>query len=493
MIQKKCTIPIKEILKRRNPLKAGRRGRHMLETLIILTIAFAAALPVPVYSAMPAPVSSQASFVSWLSATGRPVKSRFRGYAANYAVYRDYKLLSYGTPKDVPGNRYDAASKQYAVHGYSYDEFEVTNTYFPNDFSTLSDPRRWSYLALGQDAEVSWMRLTAREKEYIKSARLYYMGEPFGEMNFASLKLSEARCVVIAVPSWYLGFSLYTNHYNSKGQLRYATLHGYGIGGVGIAATVRPEGQSGNVCHIPADRDYVDIAFKISSAVSGYSGLAKAADISRGGIIFRNSQSESAGAGPWNTTRTVRYYRTSPDDSVPFTRQITEKSTVWLVSRMGDLTSKEVSHSFTLIEDAEPAAKGTLKITGAISLFKNSRSLIGISLPLNPKRFLCYEKLTVRLDFTGSALPSRVVFYPPGGRPALSLVARTGPGSGFAEHSYYLSVVPSTLTWDNVRVAPPYQCTARAYYTDKQADYVIGGIEVTGSVYDILYLQSDIG
>lgn len=472
--------------------KTGILLKRILEIMVIMMVVFPVFMPEAVYSAMPAPVNSQSSFEVWLLATGRPVRSRYKGYKANYAVYRDYKLLSYGTPQSVPGNRYDSATRQYAVHGYSYDEFEVTNTYFPNDFSTLSDPRKWNYLSLGQDAEVSWMRLTAREKEYIKIARIYYMGQEFGGMSFSSLRLGEGKCVVIAVPSWYLGFALYTNHYNSKGQFRYATLHGYGIGGVGISASIKPENQSGAAFHIPAGKEFTDITLRISSAASGYSGLAKASDMSGGGITFRNVQSEASGPGPWSTTRTVRYYRTSPDKSAPSTRQITEKATVWVVSGMGDLITKAVSTTFTMIEDVVPVVNGTLQISGAISLFRNSMSLTGVLLPKNPKRFLCYEKLAVRLDFKDSALPDYVVFDPPGGKASSVGVVRTGPDSGYAEHRYYLSIVPSTITWDNIRVAPPYQCTAHAYFTDRCIDYVIGGIDVTGSVYDILYLQSDI-
>ncbi|MHB1453223.1 MAG: hypothetical protein ACYCYM_04615 [Saccharofermentanales bacterium] len=474
---------------------AGSRKllKHVLEILIIIMVVFPVLIPETVSSAMPAPVNSQSSYEAWLLATGRPVKSRYKGYKANYAVYRDYKLLSYGTPQNVPGNRYDSATRQYAVHGYSYDEFEVTNTYFPNDFSSLSDPRKWNYLTLGQDGEVSWRRLSTREKEYIKTARIYYMGQGFGTMSFSSLRLSEEKCVVIAVPSWYLGFALYTNHYNSKGQLRYATLHGYGIGSVGISATIKPENQNGSAFHIPSGADYIDIAFRISSAASGYTGLARASDIAGGGITFRNVQSEASGSGPWSAARTIRYYRVSSDDSAPYTRKITEKATVWVVSGMGDLIAKEVSSTITLIEDSVPAVNGALHISGAISLFRNSRSLTGISLPRNPKRFLCYEKLTVRIDFTDSALPDSVVFSPPGGNAASADVIRTGPDSGYAEHHYYLGIVPSTITWDNVRVAPPYQCTAIAYFKGRRVDYAIGGIDVTGSVYDILYLQSDIG
>ena len=80
---------------------------------------------------MPAGITDQASYIAWLDATGKPACSRYHGYAANYQVYRDYKLLSYGTPQMVPGNRYDSATGQYAMHGFSYDEYTLTTPISP--------------------------------------------------------------------------------------------------------------------------------------------------------------------------------------------------------------------------------------------------------------------------------------------------------------------------------------------------------------------------
>ena len=63
-------------------------------------------------------------------------------------------------------------------------------------------------------------------------------------MTYSSLKLEESLCIVLAVPSWNLGFALHTKHYNSRGELRYGTLHGSGIGGITLSGTISPSCRS---------------------------------------------------------------------------------------------------------------------------------------------------------------------------------------------------------------------------------------------------------
>ena len=72
------------------------------------------------------------------------------------------------------------------------------------------------------------MRLTERQKEHIKASTLFYSGRDYGGMNYSSLRLEEPLCIVLAVPSWNLGFALHTKHYNSRGELRYGRSMGTG-------------------------------------------------------------------------------------------------------------------------------------------------------------------------------------------------------------------------------------------------------------------------
>ncbi|MHB1485695.1 MAG: hypothetical protein ACYCYI_13700 [Saccharofermentanales bacterium] len=444
-----------------------------------------------VYADMPSPVTNQASFISWLIKTGRPAYSRYHGYAANYSVYYKYHLLSYGTPDSVPGNRYDKAHDEYAMHGFSYDEYQVTNTYFRDDTNGISDPRKWNNMILGQDAEISWMRLTAREKEHIHNSVLFYQGKDYGGISFADLKLTEQKCVVVAVPSWNLGFALYTRHYNSRHEIRYGTLHGNGIGGVEIDGEIKvSDDTAGGSRTIQSGQEYIDIAFMIDSYISGYIGLARSSDIEKGGIIFNGKEYETNGSGLWKAKQVIRYARNADDPSRDFSRKVTVKAVVWVVSRLGDLTFKEMTYTFTIIEKAKINIKGVFTIKGAISLFDGKKTILGYQLPYNPKRFLCLEKLTMRIDFEGRPLPQSVVFYPLGGNPVTVPIVKINDAKGYAQHIYILGIMSSSIKWDNNRIRASYYCSASAYSNSVRTDYIIDGIDITGDIYDLVYLQS---
>jgi len=442
-------------------------------------------------AAMPVPVTSQQTYTDWLQATGRPAYSRYHGYTANYEVYRDYRILSYGTPQMVPNNCYDSIGKQYAIHGFSYDEYTVTNTYYRDDSNVPSSPLGWKNIALGQDAAVSWMRLSSREKEHIKASRLYYSGKDYGGMTFSSLKLTEPKCIVIAVPSWTLGFALHTKHYNSRRQLRYGTLTGDGIGGVIITGTIGPAAPSpGPVFSIPPDRNDVDLSFTVRSSIQSFIGLARSSDIARGGIVLNNIGTESQGAGPWNATQSIRFTRESRTCEKDYSREITIKSTIWVVSASGDLVSNELSYSFTLVEKAKVDIKGVMTMKGAISLFDGQKTIMGYLLEKHATRFLCLEKITLRIDFNCGTVPDHVAFYPLGAQPASVEVTKTSGTTGYAQIIYPMGILPSTISWSNKRIRPPYQCSASAFYGNKRTDFIVSGIEITGDIYDLVYLQS---
>lgn len=468
-----------------------KRFAGVLLLLLILMDLFNFTTSNNVFSLMPEPVTNQSTFIAWLKNTGRLTHSRYHGYAANYEVYKNYKLLTYGTPQNVSGNRYDSGSKQYAMHGFSYDEYTVTNTYFPDDTTGVSDPRKWNNINLGQDATISWMRLTTREKEHIQNSKLFYSGKSFNGMTFKSLSLSQQNCIVLAIPSWTLGFALYTSHYNSNNQIRYGTLSGDGIGGIVIQGSVKISPAKANLTfEINSNQEYIDLTFNNSASITAYNGLAKSSDISRGGIIFNGKSYESQGAGPWNLSQTIRYSRISTNPSTDFTRTISIKTTIWVVSALGDLVSKEITTSFTIIEKAKSALKGNMSISGAISLFDGKKTMTGYNLPFNKKRFLCLEKITLRIDFEGAPMPNSVTFYPLGGKTTTAMVIKTSYKTGYAQLIYPMGIIPSTLTWSNVRVNPAYSCYASSYIGSKRTDYVISGIEITGDIYDLVYLDA---
>lgn len=442
-------------------------------------------------AAMPGKITDQASYIAWLQATGKPAYSYYHQYAANYEIYRDYRLLTYGTPQMVSGNRYDAKTRQYAIHGFSYDEYTVTNSYFPDDSTVASDPGKWKNIALGRDSQVSWSRLSARQKEHIKQAVFYYSGRDYGQMNYSSLKMREEQSVVIAIPSWNLGFALHTKHYNSRKELRYGTLHGNGIGGIALSGSLKAQGEPlDRTFYIPADKDYLDLTLCAQAWISGYTGLAVEKDIEKGGIILNNVSVESSGPGPWTSAQTIRFARESFSTGDDNRRNVTVKAVIWTVSAMGDLASSELSYTFTLVEKAKRVLTGTLSMKGAISLFQNKKTMRGYSLPSNNLRFLCLEKITLRIDFNGGKIPDYVIFRPVGSDEVRIAVTKISVFSGFAQMVYTMGILPSSLTWENRRINSPYHCSASAYCGTEKTDFMLDGIEITGDVYDLVYLDS---
>lgn len=485
-----------------NKLSCSGDLKYMLKKTIICIIASLKILglggfffPPGVTSAeMPLPITCRSSYIQWLERTGRPAYSRYSGHVANYEVFRKYKLLSYGEPGSVPGNRYDPHSGEYEAHGYSYDEYILYNTFFPEDYPSSSDPRTWNRINLGTDAAVSWMRLTAREKEHVKAAIIYYMGNDYGGMNFTEMNLTEQKCIVLSIPSLELGFALHTYHYSPSGALRYATFHGDGIGDILISGGIEPLGSNFT---IKSSKDYIDIDFEIGSVVEEYLGLALESDLAGGGIKFGDSQIYADGPGPWNMLKTMRYRRDATDNTENRYRFFTEKAYIWAVTQMGDLITREVFCYFVIVQEPKSIPKygegileGEMSMKGDISFFSGQESLIGYPLPYNPLRFLSLEKAELRIDFTGDTIPERVMFYPVGSSAKSVQVVKVSENEGYAILRYVIGVIPSTLNWSGDRVNPSLSAYASVNTEDTVRLFILDKIEITGTIYDIVYLNT---
>jgi hypothetical protein len=54
---------------------------------------------------------------------------------------------------------------------------------------------------------------------------------------------------------------------------------------------------------------------------------------------------------------------------------------------------------------------------------------------------------------------------------------------------YALPLAPDTKSWDNRRLSSPYMLAVYAYKGQTAAVYVIDDIDVTGTIYDLTYIQ----
>jgi hypothetical protein len=470
-------------------------------------------------AAAPAAIVDQSSYEAWLSATGRSVTSRYHAYRASFDTYRRYGLLVYGTPGIVPGNRFSAATGQYSMLGYSYDEYTFTNTFFPDDKpagTTSSTPwdwtGSWQEIALGTDAAVSWLRLTAREKEHVKASVLLYSGSSYGGMTFSALGLSEKNTIVLSSPSWFLGFAMHTKHYwKTPTNLRYATFTGKGIGNVVVdcmlTETARP---LDGIYRIPSSSESVRIPVRATAKILSYGGLARKGDVSRLGASLGDVSVE----GPGDSAREV-------DDWIVVTRSelggaasktVAVTGSAWVVSVLGDRVFDTASLVMTVEDEAQNETPFlSVGIVGDIGYFRGQTDLLGRKVALDPMRFLALE--TVTLTATFRTRPDSVVFRPCGTLLASSFRDSFGnqyrsedyvrkstrypadftitpeAGSTRVSFRFQLPLAPSTLSWDDRVLSKSYDFRIQATVAGRVWTADLTGISMTGDIYDILYLQ----
>jgi hypothetical protein len=458
------------------------------------------ALAYPGTAGIPAAPTSQASFESWLQAVGRPVSSRYHGYRANYIVFRDYKMLVYGSAANVAGNRIDSRSGENSYLGYSYDELAVTNSLFPDDAPggvTQSTPWQWKELSMGQSARISWARLSTREKQFIKAAGLTYRNNSYGGMTFAALGLSESTAVVLAPPSWHLGFALYTQHYRpgSSTDLRYATLNGQGAGSVTLSGSLEVQNQAApdGAYVIGSTADHIDLVYQLSGWVASFQGLAASGDIYGGGVGNADGYASSSNAGPgtgsiaspWQKQLQLTVNRS--DMGGQSARQFKLQGQVWAVSRMGDICLTGLERIVTIrVESPEPPFTIMADIVGRIDYFSGQTNSQGKSMPNQPHRFLAMEKIRLVIDCSRDT--SRISYDMAGQTGQIACVA----GQKHYEADILLPCWPSTLSWSDKRMRQPLCLNVTAWDRSapaEQASYAISDIELTGNVYDIAYVQ----
>jgi hypothetical protein len=479
---------------RQNAWRVGLRQPLILMILSILLLhgqpVLAAAFPGS--ESIPAPPSSQATFENWLQATGRPVASRIHAYKANYATFRDYKMLVYGSPSQVPGNRFDQKASQYASLGYSYDEIVVTNSLFRDDSPggvTKSTPWQWKELDMGTSAKISWARLSVREKDFIKQSTLTYRDNSYGGMTFSSLGLSEKNTVVLTPPSWHLGFALYTTHYRpgSSSDLRYATFNGIGAGSVTLAGsiTVLNIASADGSYTIASNEDHIDLSYEISGNISAFSGLAAESDIRIRGAGNETGWMDGSGTGPWVKTLTIQVSR---EELIGLSsKQIKLQGMTWVVSQMGDIQLLNMEKTVDVKAAAiEPPFTAKADIKGYISYFSGQTDSQGRTMPIMPHRFLIRERVKIIMDF--SREPSRIEYVFLGETHAINGIA----GKTHYEDSLIIPIRANTLEWNGKRITPPLVLTVTSWdrsQTPAKAQATISDIDLTGSVYDITYIQ----
>lgn len=463
----------------------------VLAVVLIFTATTVSAAVFPGSDGIPVKPYNQATFENWLIATGLPIYSHFHAYKASFEIWRDYSLLVYGGPSKVPGNQYSSSYRQYANLGFSYDEIKVTNSLFPDNAPggvTQTTPWQWNERDQGQSGRISWNRLSASQKNLIKNSVLTYRNNSYGNMTFSQLNLNEYNTLVLAPPSWYMGFALYTTHYlPGTTQIRYATFNGAGSGSVAVASSINinnsPAADGRYV--IGSQSDYIDISYSVNGLITAFNGLATASDIQFCGAGNAQGWVNGQGTGPWTQTNSFRVSRA--DLAAGEERSYLLTGQAWVVSRMGDIQLSQVEKTIVVrAERQAPLFEVKAEIQGGVKYFSGQTNSQGQFMPMNTHRFLGLERMKLLLDFTA---PPQSIQYTFGGQ---TFSIPCASGVLHYETSFIIPNLPSTLSWSGGRLQPSMSLSIQA--TDRTsptqiATAVISDIELTGNIYNIAYAQ----
>lgn len=489
-----------QTLKRKRPIDSRQTvviRSLLMASVIFLVIGTSLCIDVKASSfsieGIPRPPSDQQSFLSFLEMTGQHPYSRHHRYPAHFATYRDYRILVYGHPAQVTGNRYDATSRQYAILGFSYDELKVTNTLFPDAAPggvSLTTPFEWVELSQGSKALLSWSRLTEVQKRHLKASRLYYRNQTYGYMDFSALELNESNTIVLAPPSWHLGSAIYTQHHLPGAphkEVRYATFYTQGGGHVDLSCDIdlltRPDPEG--YFTFQTGQDVMDISYRVSGAILAYQGLARPEDIAIRGVGSAGGLSYGNGDGPFTyegTWRIDRSFLHGADEA-----QVTLTGTTFVVSAMGDIITREVS---AVVPIRAPKSVSPLmidaKVEGAIAFFSGSRLMLGQTPLASGRRFLGLETVWLTVRFSRPVTDWHYRFF-----------GQTHQMEGDQETLEYrvpirMPLDASTLTWHDKRIRQPHQIEIEAVdsrFPEHPVKTVIEGVELTGDIFDLLYVQ----
>ncbi|MBN2795812.1 MAG: hypothetical protein JXR88_10425 [Clostridia bacterium] len=147
-----------------------------------------------------------------------------------------------------------------------------------------------------------------------------------------------------------------------------------------------------------------------------------------------------------------------------------------------------------------------IEILGEWENWKRDQDIFGEELIYNPKRFLALEYVYINLKTTGN--PDKILLEVPVEFENRTYVDKDGLSydnlkftgdqtypilftqidEGQWSSGLIIPLVDSTLSYDNERLNRPYEFKIIAYFGENQLTYIIPDIEVTGNVYNHLFL-----
>jgi len=264
--------------------------------------------------------------------------------------------------------------------------------------------------------------------------------------------------------------------------------------------------NAGNIGYATSGTYYID---KVAPTVNATPGTltgnepikvtVTASDESGSGLKQTNykwTTSTTKPAGGWTTVTTSSFATTLSDDSNVFYLHV-------------EAFDNAGNSTYMLYGPYKyDAVKITnVKITGYWNHWRGQIDLLGNRMTSEPHRFLSLEK--VRIEVVTAGNPDRVeirfspelesMFYEdPNGNVYdygqmigyyISFPYRLDVNNNTAVWEYILPLAPSTKDWDNNILRSPYWMEVTAFKGTSSDTYVVADINITGNVYDLIYIQ----
>ncbi|HPJ22358.1 MAG TPA: hypothetical protein PLH18_08425 [Clostridia bacterium] len=475
-------------------------------------------------------INNSSQFFKWLGETGTPSYSVSGSYMANYGTYRDYGLIVYGSPLDIPGN--ELRDGEYRYLGYTFLESQYTNQLFPNDATYGNIPENWDYVNVSGAVE-SWESLEQSvQKPYMLYTRL--IGHGATTLTAADIGIYKAR--VQSPATWVNTGSIYT--YKSNGY--YATFSVPPMGMGILTASMTPDTTTISLSPgTNGDRIHLNLTASVNKPKGEVSFIKVIFHLPSGDVVrfFHNT----------NSIDIVQEVFVQKPSTLPGNVVIT--ATVVSESIFGDKLERNLSGTIEVVEGSSatpgptprpPAPTPVTSVTPVPTPTPRPTPVIVPSPTPTPKpdeylpfrdamiwgdwnywgdqvhRFLALEKIHVKVTFIGYVRNAVIRLSPQLESmeytnsegytyyysedffgynvdfPEDSTVAPEYGAWGlpYAAWDYILPLCDETIGWDGSRKRPPYKMTITLNGRSGESQTVtIDDIDITGNTHELLHPQ----
>lgn len=450
------------------------------------------------------PVNST-EFLRWLQSRGIPAWSSGNMYQANFATYSKYGLIVYGWPGQVANN--ELKDGEYRYLGFTYLNDYYTNMYFPNDYTSGIPPELWTFVPVNGAMESYDLLEQTVQKPYMLSTLL--VGHGATTLTTAQIGMDKAK--VQSGATWSNAGSIYTE----KDTGNYATFIVPSMGYGNLTATLTP---SKSVLSFTPGVDQIEIVLTLSASIDKPSNEI---DYFKGSITS-NPLVTSYATNQIEITKTIVINRPMNDYE-----EISFNAYIELESIFGDRLEKDIYCTIALhimndsggeppTDPPPPVDEDAIDIEGitlygAYNHWTNEYDILGNELPYHEHRFMSLEKIFVRIQAKNIkrvlirfSLPlesmqytsTEGIFYDYYDDFGISYVTFPGDSIFYFQDetidftfSYIIPMCPETITMDNQRLRIPYTLYIELVNGDESVVYTITDIDITGTVYDLLYPQ----